>query len=124
MSLPSELTPIEKGVLWALTDRRIELPLSRTVLAGYLRYSNLLLSRDDRQMRQAIENLRKNGCLICHRKGKRGGYYMAANKAEYEDFRAREYKSRIVSLADTLRKMDKAAEEKFGEEIQLELFRI
>ena len=49
---------------------------------------------------------------------------MAGSKDEYEDFRAREYKSRIVRLADTLREMDKSAEAQFGEEIQMELFQI
>ncbi len=118
------LTPIEKEIIEQLQARRIENPLNRKSLAEKLRWKGLLLSRDDRAMRKAIEDLRKKGHLICHRKGRDGGYYLAASKAEYVDFRAREYKSRIISLADTLREMDKAAEVKFGEEIQLDLFQI
>lgn len=117
-------TAIEKEIIEQLREKRIEYPLDREELAGRLRWRGLLKSRDDRLMRKAIEDLRKRGFLICHRKGSDGGYYMAANKAEYEDFRSREYKSRIVSLADTLRMMDKSAELQFGEEIQLELFQI
>lgn len=118
------LTDLEKHILEQLENRGYEYPVSRQDLAGRLRWRKLILGRDDRAMRGAIESLRKKGHLVCHRKGKDGGYYLARTKAEYEDFRTREYKSRIISLADTLREMDKAAEVIFGEEIQLDLFKI
>ena len=121
------LTALEYHTLEQLENRRYDMPLRREDLAGRLRWRGLIGKKDDRAMRKAIENLRKQGYLICHRKdsdGCYGGYYIAASKAEYEDFRTREYKSRIISLADTLRGMDKAAEVKFGEEIQLDLFKI
>ena len=117
-------TALEREIIMQLRDRRIQYPLTRKDLAGRLRWRGLITTPDDRPMRKAIEELRKEGFLICHRKGSDGGYYMAGSKEEYEDFRAREYKSRIVSLADTLREMDKSAEAQFGEEIQMELFQI
>lgn len=118
------LTELEYHILEQLKNRRYEYPLSREDLAGRLRWRGLIGRKDDRTMRSGIESLRKQGYLICHRKGKDGGYYLAKSKAEYEDFRVREYKSRIVSLAATLREMDKSAEVQFGEAIQLDLFRI
>ena len=118
------LTELEYRILEQLENRRYEYPLSREDLAERLRWGGLIGRKDDRAMRAGIESLRKQGYLICHRKGKDGGYYLAQSKAEYEDFRVREYKSRIISLADTLREMDKSAEVQFGEAIQLDLFRI
>lgn len=118
------LTSLEEAILEHLENRTYENPVEREDLAGRMRWRRLIMGKDDRAMRGAIESLRKKGYLICHRKGRDGGYYLARTKAEYEDFRTREYKSRIVSLADTLREMDKSAEKQFGEAIQLDLFRI
>ena len=118
------LTELEWHILEQLENRRYDYPLNRNDLAGRLRRRSLIGTKDDRAMRGGIESLRKQGYLICHRKGKGGGYYLARSKEEYEDFRIREYKSRIISLADTLREMDKSAELQFGEAIQLDLFKI
>lgn len=118
------LTELEHNILEQLELRGYEYPVGREDLAGRMRWRRLITGSDDRAMRGAIESLRKKGYLICHRKGKGGGYYLARSKAEYEDFRIREYKSRIISLADTMREMDKSAEMQFGEEIQLDLFKI
>lgn len=123
-NLPPDLTSLERAIRVTLDDYAYEYPISREALAQWLRRTSMMEGLDDRPMRKAIEELRKKGYLICHRKGKGGGYYFARSKSEYEDFRVREYRSRIISLADTMRKMDQAAEERFGEEIQLELFEI
>ncbi|MGI6259996.1 MAG: hypothetical protein ACOYKC_09090 [Anaerolineaceae bacterium] len=101
---------------------RYEMPIPRKTLEDQLRRLGFLVTKDDRPMRRAIEELRREGHLICHKKDKPDGYYLASNKAEYEDFRTREYRSRIANMADTMREMDKAAEAKFGEAVQLELF--
>lgn len=118
------LTELEYNILEQLENRRYERPLNREDLAASLCWRKLIGRKGDRTMRGAIESLRRRGCLICHRKGNDGGYYLAKSKDEYEDFRIREYKSRIISLAATLREMDKSAEVQFGEAIQLDLFRI
>lgn len=115
-------TNLEAEVLKQINGRRYDNPISRNVLAGMLRYQKLLMSKDDRPMRNAIETLRRAGYLICHKKDEPDGYYLAVSKAEYEDFRTREYRSRIQKMAETMRQMDKAAELKFGEKVQLELF--
>lgn len=114
---------IKDVVLNLITNEgRYERPIPRNGLAAHLRKLGFLVTRDDRPMRSAIEELRREGHLICHKKDKPDGYYLASSKAEYEDFRTREYRSRISKMADTMREMDKAAEARFGEAVQLELF--
>lgn len=118
-----DFTDMEREILKQLKGRSFVAPMPRKYLADYLRSKGIMLSKkDDRPMREAFETLRKKGYLLCHRKGKDGGYFMAGSMDEYVAFREREYKSRISTLADTMRKMDKAAELQFSDEIQLELF--
>lgn len=118
------LSDIEKEILNLLKICDYEKPYKRKDLENMLRFLKLLITKDDRPMRLAIEALRKKGYLVCHRKGKGKphGYFIAETMQEYEDFRWREYKKRIISASKTLEKMDKAAAAKFGEQVQLELF--
>lgn len=116
------LSDIEKEILNLLKNRDYEYPYTRKALESTLRYLGLLITKDDRPMRLAIESLRKKGYLVCHRKGNQNGYFIAKTMEEYEEFRWREYKKRIISASKTLGIMDKAAEAKFGQQIQLELF--
>lgn len=68
---------------------------------------------DERQMRKAIVRLRKQGHLICASSGE-GGYYLAKNRAEYDAFVEKEYKSKIIDMAETARAMDQSAMAKWG----------
>lgn len=75
----------------------------------------------ERQVRETIKTLRRQGHLICSMPGNDGGYYMAKNRQEYEDFRRAEYAAKIADMAETMRAMDAAAREKFGDGVQIGL---
>jgi hypothetical protein len=81
--------------------------------------SNLVPLTFDRHMRAAIAELRKDGHLICSSSGD-GGYYLARDRAEYNDFAQVEYRSKITDMADTLRAMDQAAARRFGADMPAE----
>ncbi|MBP7213305.1 MAG: hypothetical protein KBA03_03640 [Anaerolineaceae bacterium] len=117
-----KLNALEACVLSVLSEARYERPISRRALADCVRFQRLMSGKDDRKMRKAIENLRRAGFLICFKPGSPGGYYMAQNMAEYTDYKRREIKSRISSLATTMSEMDKAATVQFGEAVQRSLF--
>ena len=119
-----KLSDLEVCVLTVLADARYERPISRKALADCVRFQRLLPGKNDRMMRKAIENLRRMGCLICYRPGTPGGYYIAQKMDEYTDYKRREIKSRISSLATTMSEMDKAATAQFGEAVQISLFEI
>ena len=77
---------------------------------------------DERQVREAIKTLRRNGYLICATAGTGGGYYLAHSYAEYADFRQRELAAKISDMAETMRAMDATARERFGDGVQIGLF--
>ena len=68
----------------------------------------------DRQMRIAIYQLRNDGCLICSRGGRGGGYWMAENAAELLEFVDRELKSRAYDMLRTAKRMENACDRKYG----------
>jgi hypothetical protein len=75
--------------------------------------SDLVPLTFDRHMRAAIAELRKDGHLICSSSGD-GGYYLARDRMEYDDFAQVEYRSKITDMAETLHAMDQAAARRFG----------
>ena len=75
----------------------------------------------ERQVRRCIVRLRKTGHLICSSSGD-GGYYLAADLKEYDDFSEQEYRSKIIDMSQTLIAMDKAAKAQFGEGYQMGMF--
>lgn len=75
----------------------------------------------ERQMRSGITNLRKFGHLICSSSGD-GGYYLAADLKEYEEFSEQEYRSKIIDMSQTLNAMDSSAKSQFGKGYQQGLF--
>jgi len=78
--------------------------------------------RDPRQMREAIKGLRRDGHLICSAPGTRGGYWLAANRKEFEDFGHAEFEAKIIDMSETWRAMRQAADQQFGNAIQERLF--
>lgn len=70
----------------------------------------------DRQIREAVERLRKRGVLICDM-GDGVGRYLAETFDEYQAFRNK-YGSRAFAIMDTLREMDKSAEHEFPDALQ------
>ena len=64
---------------------------------------------DAREVRRAIETLRRAGWLICASyDSNQGGYYLAQSKEEYERF-SKSLKNKAVSIFITIQKMGKAA---------------
>lgn len=70
----------------------------------------------DRQIRQSVERLRKSGVLICDM-GNGQGRYLAESLEEYQAFRLK-YSSRAYEILETLREMDKAAEQEWSDPLQ------
>lgn len=70
----------------------------------------------DRQIREAVERLRKRGMLICDM-ADGGGRFMAQTVDEYQAFRMK-YGSRAFAIMDTLREMDKAAAKQWENPLQ------
>lgn len=77
---------------------------------------------NERAARAQISQLRKAGNLICSAPGESGGYYLPADRAEYEEFKRQEYEAKIIDMHETLRAMDKAAERQWGLASQPSLF--
>ncbi len=75
----------------------------------------------ERQVRIAIVALRKKGALICSSSGD-GGYFVAKDRVEYDEFVEREYKGKIQDMQETVDAMNAKARERWGEGIQMGLF--
>jgi hypothetical protein len=69
----------------------------------------------EREARQCINDLRKDGHPICSTGGEGGGYWMAANWDELNEYLEREVISRISDLSDQARALRKAARQRWGE---------
>lgn len=65
----------------------------------------------DREIRFAVHRLRKSGVLICDM-GDGKGRFLAETVDEYQAFRLK-YGSRAFEVMETLREMDRAAEQEF-----------
>lgn len=70
----------------------------------------------DRQIRETVNRLRRSGVLICDM-GDGVGRYLAETADEYQAFRLK-YGSRAYEVLETLREMDKAAEQEFDNALQ------
>ena len=87
--------------------------ISRPVMLVYLRQLGFYL-KDDRPMRLAINSLRKQGIKICSAGGTKGGYWMAANHQELEEFIKHEVEARAYDLHEQARAMRASAEKEWG----------
>jgi predicted transcriptional regulator len=76
--------------------------------------SSLGIHTNERQVRIVIRDLRRAGHLICSVPGDNGGYYLASNRVEYDEFRQAEYQAKISDMQETMTAMDKAARQAFG----------
>lgn len=68
----------------------------------------------DRQLRACINQMRKDGVMICSTGGEDGGYWMAASWDELSEYLNREVHSRLVDLAEQENAMKKAGAERWG----------
>lgn len=67
----------------------------------------------EREFRQEVSDLRKQGIMIGSSAGSNPGYYLIANMGEFDEFIATELLPRIKDLNDTYRAMSGAAQTQF-----------
>lgn len=84
----------------------------KTMLA---RLAQLGFHMEDRQMRMAINLLRKRGNIICSRGGEDGGYYLPADWGELQEFIDHELHPRAMDFLEQERAMKDAARARWGE---------
>ena len=115
-----ELPPgLEKAVLSILARcAGQKLAVGRGRLVELARLAPGLGQASDRQVRKAIENLREQGVLICNLLDGEG-YFMANTLEEYQAFRA-QYGSYAFTMLEKIKAMDRAADERWGEERTLQ----
>lgn len=70
--------------------------------------------RDDRAVREAIRQLRRDGHLILSSVGSHPGYYMAANVEEWRAFCDSNLRPRAFDILETVKAMTAAAGRTFG----------
>lgn len=75
----------------------------------------------ERQIRECIKYLRRNGYLICSLAGTNGGYYMASSKDEFDEFDKVEFGAKIADMNETRQAMLKTADKQFSEFKQAEM---
>ncbi len=68
----------------------------------------------ERQVREVIHQLRRQGFLICSAAGVEGGYWIAESRQEYDEFRQAEFAAKISDMSETMAAMDSAAQIAFG----------
>ena len=65
-------------------------------------------------VRMTIQALRKDGHPICSTGGEDGGYWMAANWAELDEYLEREVRSRALDLLEQEKALKSAGEKLWG----------
>ena len=70
---------------------------------------------DDRGVRAAISQMRKEGHLILSAVSEPYGYFMAETAQEWREFRKDNLRARAMNILDTDRAMKQAAERRWGE---------
>jgi hypothetical protein len=75
----------------------------------------------ERQMRECIKYLRRNGYLICSAPGTNGGYYLPETKEEFDEFDHIEFGAKISDMNETRQAMLKTAETHFAQVKQMEM---
>jgi hypothetical protein len=74
---------------------------------------------NDRLVREAVRQLRKDGKLILSSCKPPYGYYIAANPNEWVEFRDTNLKPRALDILQTSRAMGQAARIRFGQQMAL-----
>jgi hypothetical protein len=75
----------------------------------------------ERQMRECIKYLRRNGYLICSAPGTNGGYYLPETKEEFDEFDHIEFGAKISDMNETRQAMLKTADTYFAQVKQMEM---
>lgn len=75
----------------------------------------------DRTVREAIRQLRREGHLILSSVNPPYGYFLAANREEWCEFRDRNLRPRAMDILETARAMGEAAQRRYGSTAALDL---
>lgn len=112
---------LERAVLRTL-EKRVgrEMAISRQELVKTI--VSLGCSASDRAIRAKINELRKQGVLICSAGGHDGGYWLAKDRQEVDAFLGAEIRSKAMDLLETANAMSEAARERWGEGVQASMF--
>lgn len=73
---------------------------------------------DDRSLRALINVLRKSGEMICSAGGTNGGYWLAADYAELDEFIQRELHPRAMDLLEQEKALTTSGRERWGSNLQ------
>jgi len=80
------------------------------------------LDERERVVRAAIAQARKSGILILSAISPPYGYFVAANRKEWSEFRNSNLRARALDILETDQAMARAARKAFGEAVQLQMF--
>lgn len=116
-NLPAALIAAVRNVLNMHVGRSQAIPRPEL-----LRQVRLRCATDDRKLRQVINHLRKTGVLILSTGGESGGYWLAADADEAEEFIQAEFISRARDLQEQAKAMRQAIEDQWPQKIQPNLF--
>lgn len=110
----SDLPPgLDRAVLRVLSFHTGQaLAISRGDLVGEV--ARLGFRVHERAIRLTINQLRKRGHLICSTGGSGGGYFLAANWDELQDYLDREVHSRAMDLLEQEKALRMAGEQRWG----------
>lgn len=95
-------------------------PVSRSQLVQAV--ARLGFPTHERQIRENIKQMRRDGYLILSMPGEGGGYYASRSRAEYEEFMQMEFNAKITDMLETKRAMDRSANQAYGLNLQQSLF--
>lgn len=114
VNIPIEFPPgLEKSVYQVLFERQgRDSAISRHALLSLVQ--SMYPKTTDRQLRACINQLRKDGVMICSTGGEDGGYWLAASWDELSEYLDREVVSRLIDLAEQRSALVKAGEERWG----------
>jgi hypothetical protein len=108
---------LEAEVLAEIRDNHVG--IKRAIKSRYLAIE---LGTTDRMIRACVNSLRKKGHPICSSVGENAGFWFPASRREYEEFKHRDYLSRIKDMQRVMDAMDLGAEKYFaGQWIEVEL---
>lgn len=104
---------IERAILQILTQRiGLEHAISRDLLVATV--NNGGLSASEREVRAVINALRKQGCPICSTGGIGGGYWLARDWRELDEYLDQEVRARLADLREQELALEKAGQRLFG----------
>ncbi len=104
---------LDRAVLRVLQPRvGREMAIGRPELIANVHY--LGFTAGDRQIRGVINELRKQGHLICSTGGVNGGYWLAKDWSELQAFLDGEIHPRAMDLLETESALKNSAEERWG----------